>query len=52
MKMTNTHNHVANPASFDEGTYGLEICNESFATSNKVVRAKTDELALAAGGAQ
>ena len=50
--MTNTYKHVANPASFDEGTYGLEICNESFATSNKVVRTKTNERALAAGGAQ
>ena len=50
--MTNTYKHVANPASFDEGTYGLEICNESFATSNKVVPTKTNERALAAGGAQ
>ena len=50
--MTNTYKHVANPASFDEGTYGLEICNESFATSNKVVRTKTNERALAVGGAQ
>jgi len=31
---------------------GLEVCNESFATSNKVVPTKTNERALAAGGAQ
>ena len=30
----------------------LEVCNESFATSNKVVPTKTNERALAAGGAQ
>ncbi len=48
--MTNTHKQVADPDGFNEGTYGLEVCNESFATSNKVVRAKTDERALAAVG--
>jgi hypothetical protein len=51
MKMTNKHKQVANPAGFDEGTYGLDVCNES-ATSNKVVRTKTNERALAAGGAK
>jgi len=30
----------------------LAVCNECFATSNKVVRTKTDERALAAGGAK
>jgi len=52
MKMTNKHKQVADPDGFDEGTYGLEVCNESFATSNKVVGTKTNERALAAGGAQ
>ena len=50
--MTNKHKQVADPAGFVEGTYGLKVCNESFATSNKVVRTKTNERALAAGGAQ
>jgi len=52
MRRTNKHKQVADPDGFDEGTYGLEVCNESFATSNKVVWAKTHEHALAAGGAQ
>ena len=50
--MTNKHKQVAGPAGFDESTYGLEVSNECFATSNKVVRTKTEERALAAGGAQ
>ena len=50
--MTNKHKQVANPADFDEGTYRLDVCNESFSTSNKVVLTKTNERALAAGGAQ
>jgi len=52
MKMTSTHKRVANSGGFDEGTYGVEVCNESFATSRKVVRTKTNEPALAARGAQ
>jgi hypothetical protein len=52
MKMTNKLKQVADPDDFDEGTYGLEVCNESFATSNKVVRIKTNERELAVGGAQ
>jgi hypothetical protein len=28
--MTNKHKQVADPASFDEGTYELEVCNECF----------------------
>jgi hypothetical protein len=52
MKMTSKHNQVADLDRFDQGTYGLEVCNESFATSNKVVLTKTNERALAAGGAQ
>jgi hypothetical protein len=50
--MTNTHKQVADPAGCDEGTYGPGVCNESFATSKKVVRTKTNERALAARGAQ
>ena len=50
--MTNKNKQVGNPDDFDGGTYGLAISNECFATSNKVVRTKTDERALAAGGAQ
>ncbi len=52
MKITNKYRKVGDPDDFDEGTYGLEVCNESFATSNKVVRTKTDDRALAAGGTQ
>ena len=51
MKKTQ-HKQVADPDGFDEGTYRLEVCNESFLSSNKVVRTKTNERALAAGGAQ
>ena len=47
-----TNKQVADSDGFAEGTYGLEVCNESFATSNKVVRTKTNECALAARGAQ
>ncbi len=50
--MTNKHKQVADLDGFDEGTYGLEVCNESSSTSNKVVRKKTNERALAVGGAQ
>ena len=50
--MTNKDKQVGNPDGFHEGTYGLEVCNENFATSNKVARTKTNERALAAGGAQ
>lgn len=49
--MTNNDKQVANPDDFDGRTYRLAICNWCFATSNKVVRTKTDERALAAGGA-
>jgi hypothetical protein len=52
MKTTNKHKQVGDPDGFDEGTSGLEVCNESFATSNKVVRTKTNERALARGGAE
>jgi hypothetical protein len=52
MKMTNKDRQVADPDGIDEGTYRPAVCNECFATSNKVVRPKPDERALAAGGAQ
>ncbi len=52
MKITNTDKQVGYPHDFDGGTYGLEVCNEGFATSKKLVRTKTDERALAAGGAE
>jgi len=51
MKKTQ-HKQVDDPDGFDEGTYRLEVCTESFSTSNKVVLTKTNERALAAGGAQ
>ena len=50
--MTNTHKQVADADGFDEGAYGLEVCNESFATSNTVVRTNTDQRALASRGAK
>ena len=50
--MTNKHKQVGNHDDFDGGTYRLAVCNECFSTSNKIVRTKTDERALAAGGAQ
>jgi hypothetical protein len=52
MKMTNKDKQVGNPDDFDGGTYGLAVSNECFATSKKLVPTKTDERALAAGGAQ
>ena len=50
--MTNKGKQVGNPDDFDEGTYGLAVSNECFATSKKLVRTNTDQRALAAGGAQ
>ena len=47
--MTNKDTPVGDPDGFDEGTCRLAVCNECFAISNKVVRTKTDEGALAAG---
>ena len=47
-----TNEQFGNPDDFDGGTYGLAVSNECFATSNKVVPTKTNERALAAGGAQ
>ena len=49
--MTNKDKQAGNP-DFDGGAYRLAVCNECFATSNKVVRTKFDERALAAGGAK
>jgi hypothetical protein len=51
MKMTNKDTQVGDPGD-DEGTCRLAVCNECFPISNKVVRTKTDERALAAGGAK
>jgi len=50
--MTNKLKQVGDPDDFNEGTYKLALCNECFATSNKVVRPKPHERALAAGGTQ
>ena len=50
--MTNKDKQVGNPDNFDGGTYGLALSNECFATSNKVVRTKTNERGLAAEGAE
>jgi len=52
MKMTNKDTQVADPDGDDEGTCRLALCNECFAISNKVVRTKTDEGTLTAGGAK
>ena len=50
--MTNKDTQVGDPDGLDEGTCRLAVCKQSFATSTKLVRTKTDERALAAGGAQ
>ena len=52
MKITNKYTQVVDPDGFDEGTCSLAVCNECFVISNKVVRTKTDQRALAAGGAK
>ena len=52
MKITNKDKQVGDPDGFDEGISRLVVCNECFATSNKVVRTKIDERALAAEGAK
>ncbi len=52
MKMTNKDKEAGDPDGFDGGTYGLAVSNECFATSNKLVHTKTDERAIAAGGAK
>ena len=52
MKMSNKHQQVADPGGFDEGTSKLAVWNECFAISNRAVRTRTDERALAAGGAK
>ena len=46
--MTNEHQQVADPDGFDDRTYRLA----GFAPNKKLVRAKTDERALATEGAQ
>jgi hypothetical protein len=50
--MTNQPKQVGNADAFVGGSCGLAVSNECFATSKKLVRTKTDERALAAGGAQ
>ena len=50
--MTNKDTKVGDPDRDDERTSKLAVCNEFFAISNRVVRTKTDERALAAGGAK
>ena len=52
MKKANKLKQVGDPDGFDEGTSRLVVCNECFATSNKVVRTKIDERGLAVGGAK
>ena len=50
--MTNKDKQARDPDGFDDGTCRLAVCNECFAISNKVVRTKTNQRALAAGGAK
>ena len=52
MKITNKLKQVGDPDDFDEGTYRLAVSNECFEISKRLVRTKTDDRALAAGGAQ
>ena len=52
MKITNEYKRVGDPDAFNEGTYRLAICDEYFAIDKKVVRTRTDERALVAGGAK
>lgn len=52
MKITNKYKKVGDPDDFNGGIYRLALSNECFATSKKLARTKTDERALAAGGAQ
>jgi hypothetical protein len=52
MLITNKYKKVGDPDGFDECTSRLVVCNECFATSNKVVRTTIDERALAVGGAK
>lgn len=52
MKMTNKDTQVGDRVGDDDGTRRLAVCNECLPTSNTVVHTKTDERALAAGGAK
>jgi hypothetical protein len=52
MKMTNKDTQVDDPDRDDERTCKLAVCNECFGISKKLFRTKTDERALAAGGAK
>ena len=50
MKMSIKDTQVGDLDGFDEGAYRLAVCNQCFATSNKVVHTKTYECALAEVG--
>ena len=52
MKMSNKDKPVDDHEGLDEGTYKLAVGNQCFASSTKVVRTRTDERALATGGAK
>ena len=52
MNIANKLKQVGDPDDFDEGTYERAVSNECFEISKKLVRPKTDERALAAGGAK
>jgi hypothetical protein len=52
MKISNKLKQVGDPDDFDEGTYRLSVFSECFEISKRLVRTKTDDRALAAGGAQ
>ena len=50
--MWNKLKQVGDPDYFDEGTYRLAVSNQWFEISKRLVRTKTNERGLAAGGAQ
>jgi hypothetical protein len=52
MKISNKLKQVGDPDDFDEGTYRLAVSNECIEISKRLVRTKTDDRALAAGGSQ
>ena len=52
MKVSNKLKQVGDPDEFDEGTYRLAVSKGCFEISKRLVRIKTDDRALAAGGAQ
>ena len=52
MKISDKLKQVSDPDDCDEGTYRLALSKECFEISKRLVRIKTDDRALAAGGAQ